>query len=228
MLSMWWRITMCYSVPADIKYGELCEGGDCETVCAMLSQWLWILLYYADPVDGNHGVNAVPVGVNHVVLFWASRSESRSERYASRCESCWTLLRQWLWITVCYGEPVVVNHCELCWASGCETLWAMLRQLLWITVCYAEPVVVNHCELCWSSGCETLWVILSEWLWIILCYAEPGGWESWCAMLRQWLCSIVWYWAGYVGIMMCYVDPVGLNYGVLCWDGYVGIMVCFA
>ena len=194
MLSMWLRITMCYFVPADIKYGELCEGSGCEAVCAMLSQWLWIMLYYADPVDGNHGVNAVPVGVNHVVLFWASRSDSRSERYASRCESCWTLLSQWLWITVCYAEPGVVNHCELCWDSGCKTWWVIQRHWLWIIVCYAEsgmseswygmlskwlrisvccaePVVVKHCELCWDIGYESLWVMMSQWLWIIVCYA---------------------------------------------------------
>ena len=200
-----------------VNYGESCCASGCESCCTMLSQsfgismctlchWVWIMLCYTQPVIGNTNMHAVPVGVNHGELSWTSG-----------CASLFAMLSQWLWIIVSYADPGV-------W----ESWYAMLSQLLWIMMCYAEPVVVNHCELCWSSGCEALWVILSEWLWIILCYAEPGGWESWCAMLCQWLCSIVWYWAGCVGIMMCYVDSVGVNYGVLCWDGYVGIMVCFA
>ena len=34
---------------------------------------------------------------------------------------------------MCYAEPVIVNHCVLCWA-GC----------VGIMVCYAEPVIGNH------------------------------------------------------------------------------------
>jgi hypothetical protein len=54
--------------------------------------------------------NAVPVVMNHTVLCWASRCESRCERCASRCESWWNMLSQLLWITVWY-------------ANCCETLW---------------------------------------------------------------------------------------------------------
>ena len=28
-----------------------------------------IMVCYAEPVAGNHGVNALPAGVNHVVIF---------------------------------------------------------------------------------------------------------------------------------------------------------------
>ena len=119
----------------------------------------------------------------------------------------WVMLSQWLWITVCYVEPLVVNHCVFCWASCCEPLWAMLSQWSWITcailshwlwiiVSFAEPVAVNHCELSWASGYELLWVMLSQWLWITVCYIEPLVWNhcefcwaSGCeplwAMLRQ-------------------------------------------
>jgi hypothetical protein len=136
----------------------------------------------------NH---AVPVVVNNVVLCGASRWESRCERCASRCVPLWAMLRQWLYITICYTKPVVLNHCELCWASGCETLWVKLR----------------YC-------CESLWVMLSQWLWIIVCYAEPDVWESWCVMLSQWLWIIVLCWAGCLGINMCYSEPVVGNHGV--------------
>jgi hypothetical protein len=172
----------------------------------------------------NH---AVPVVVNNVVLCGASRWESRCERCASRCVPLWAMLRQWLWITMCYTEPMVLNHCELCWASGCETLWVMLRYWLWIIVSNAEPVVVNHCVLCWA-GCVG----------IMVCYAKPvvvnqcvmlsrvcgnqcvlfwaSGWESrwesyasgcesWCILLSQWL----W-------ITMSYYVPVGVNHCYLC------------
>jgi hypothetical protein len=65
------------------------------------------------------------------------------------------MANQWLWIMVCYAEPVVVNHGVLCWASDCESWCAMLNQWLCIMVCYAEPVVVNHGVLFWASGCES-------------------------------------------------------------------------
>jgi hypothetical protein len=122
-----------------------------ESSCVILSQWLWIMVSYAEPVVLNHGV-----------LFWASG-----------CESWYVILSQWLWIMVCYAKPsgyeswcimlskVVVNHDMLCWA-----------QCLWIMVYYAEPGVVNHGLSCWASGCESWWAMLSQWLWIMLWYAE--------------------------------------------------------
>jgi hypothetical protein len=64
----------------------------------MLSQWLWIMLCYTEPV---------------VVI---------------RCVK----LSNWLRFMVSYAEPVVVNH-----------------------IYYAEPVVVNHVVLFWTSGCES-------------------------------------------------------------------------
>ena len=54
--------------------------------------------------------------MKYVLLFWASGFES-----------WWVMLSQWLWIMVCYSEPVVVNHGVLCWASGCESWWAIIE-----------------------------------------------------------------------------------------------------
>jgi hypothetical protein len=59
------------------------------------------------------------------------------------------MLRQWLWIMVCYSEPVVVNHAVLCYA-----------QWLWIVMYYAE-----------QRGWESWFIMLSQWLWIMLYYA---------------------------------------------------------
>jgi hypothetical protein len=101
------------------------------TTTGSQSQWLWIIVCYAEPVV-----------VNHVVLCWASG-----------CKSLCVILSQWLWIMVNYFEPVVVNNVVLFWASGCESWWVMLSQWFWIMVCYSEPVVVNHGVLCWTSGC---------------------------------------------------------------------------
>jgi hypothetical protein len=77
-------------------------------------------MYYSEPVVVNHGV-----------LFWASR-----------CESWFAKLNQWLWIMSCYVEPVVVNSYVFFRASGCES-W-----------CFSVPVVVNHGVLFWASGFE--------------------------------------------------------------------------
>jgi hypothetical protein len=114
----------------------------------------------------------------------------------------------------CFTEPLVVIHCELCWASGFESLWAMLSQWLWLIVSYAEPMVLNHCVLCWAIGFEPLWVMLSQWVWIMVCYAEP--------MIVKHLC-----WAHCAWIMVCFAVSVGVNQCELCWAGSVAIMVCY-
>jgi hypothetical protein len=50
-----------------------------------MSQWLIIMVCYAETDVRNHSVNAVPVGVNHGELC-----------YASGCESRCAMLSQWL------------------------------------------------------------------------------------------------------------------------------------
>jgi hypothetical protein len=164
-------------------FAELCLASGCESWCAMLSQLLWIMVRYAEPVVANH-----------VVLCWVSG-------YESLC----VMLSQWLWIIVSYAEPVVVNHDYTLWLtptgsakltmthnhlltthimihnqllritphdsqslaqdytpSGCESWCAMMCQWVWIMVCYAEPVVVNHGLLCCTKGCELWRLILSQ------------------------------------------------------------------
>jgi hypothetical protein len=170
-----------YAEPVVVNNGESCCASGCESCCAMFSPWLWIMANNAVPVDMNHDVNAVPVGVNHAVLYWASRWEWRCERCASRCESWWVmLLSQWLWITMCYAEPIVVKHCEWYLDIGCESLWGMLSQWLWIIMFYAEPVCWNHGVLCRASDSESLCVMLSRVCGNhgVLCWAS--GWESRC------------------------------------------------
>jgi hypothetical protein len=56
---------VCYAEPVVMNHGVLCWASDCESWCAMLSQWLCIILCYAEPVV-----------VNHDVLFCASGCES--------------------------------------------------------------------------------------------------------------------------------------------------------
>jgi hypothetical protein len=150
---------------------ERCASG-CESCCAMVSKWLWIM--------ANH---VVPVVVNHVVLYWASRLESRCEPvpigvnqgelcWSSGCESWCAMLYQWSWIMESYVQPVVVNH-VICLANGCESWRIMLCQWLWIKLCYAEPVVgnnelndapvgVNYVVLCWACRCESRCAMLSQ------------------------------------------------------------------
>ena len=159
MLSQWVWIMVCYAEPVVVNHCELCWASGCETLWVMLRYWFWIIVS-----------NAEPVVVNHCVLCWAG------------CVG----------IMVCYPNPVVVNHCvmlnRVCgnqgvlfwvsgWESRCECYvselwWVVLSQWLWITVCYFEPLVVIHCKFCWASGCESLLVMLSLWLWNIVSYAE--------------------------------------------------------
>ena len=159
-------------------YESLCGG--CESCCVILSQWLWSMVYYAEPVVENH------------IGLWL----------ASDCESRRGMLGQWLWIVVCYAEPVVVNH-VLCWAHGCESCCAMLSQWMWFMVRYAEQLVVNHGvlyrpEWLWiivwytePNGCQSC-VILSRVVvnhvvlyWDSRCESLCGGCESYCVILSQ-------------------------------------------
>jgi hypothetical protein len=204
-----------------VNHGELYCASGFEWWCVMLSQWLWIMLWYACeswwvilsqclwimvcsavPVVVSHGGLGCAMRVNHLVLCWASG-----------CELCCSIL-----------IIVVASHGAFCWASGVLSWCAsgsyswfiMLGQWLRIIVNYAEPVVMNHDVLCWASGCEPWWVMISQTLWIMLWYDEPvamnhgmwcwtNGCESWCVMLSQWL----W-------IMVSYAEPVVANHVVLC------------
>jgi hypothetical protein len=112
---------------------------------------------------------------------WLSKTHNDSQPMAQHSTP-----GQWFWISVCYIEPLIVNHCELSWASGCETLWVMLSS------------VCRNCDvLCWGSWCESLWFMLSQWLWIMVCYSVQIGvnhgelcwtrcWQSECIILSQW------------------------------------------
>jgi hypothetical protein len=97
------------------------------------SPWFTMVCYSETDV-GNHSVNAVPVGVNHGELC-----------YASGCKSRCAMLSQWLWIIVNYAQPVVVKHYELYWDIGYELLCDILSR-----------VCGNHDVLCKASGCESL------------------------------------------------------------------------
>jgi hypothetical protein len=99
MMSQWLWIMASHAVPVVVNHVVQCLANGCQSWRIMLCQWLWIMLCYVEPVVLNHDVKSVPVGVDHAVLYCASRWESRCEHCASRCESWWVMLSQWLWIT---------------------------------------------------------------------------------------------------------------------------------
>jgi hypothetical protein len=177
-----------------VNHGVLCWASSCES-CVMLSQWLWIMLCYAEPEGVIHGVLCWASGceswcvilcrvvVNHCVVCWTEWLWIMCYTESGGCESHCAILSQWLWIRVCYPEPVVVNY-VLCWANGCESCCVMLNQRVWFMVCYAEQVVVNHGVLYWAG-----------WLWIIVWYAEPSGCESCVILSRVVVNHVVLYWA---------------------------------
>jgi hypothetical protein len=140
------QVVLCWASRWESRI-ERCASR-CESCCAMLSQSLWIAMCYAEPVVVNHWelwwasgceswcVMLSRVCGNHGVLCWTSGWESRCECCASGCAS------------LCYAEPVVVNHSVLCCASRCEPWRVMRRQWLWIMLCYYVPVGVILGALC--------------------------------------------------------------------------------
>ena len=176
---MW--IILSNAEPVVVNHGVLFCANRFEILWGILSHSLSIIVYYTESLVLYHCQLCRDSGceswwgmliqwfVNHGVLCCSSGVES------------WrVMLSQWSWIIVSYAEPVVVKHCELCWAQG-----------VGIMVRYAKPVVVNHCAMlnqvfgnyrvlfwasgcesrceCCASGCESLWVMLSQWLWINVC-----------------------------------------------------------
>ena len=154
----------------------------------------------------NH---VVPVVMNHAVLCWAIRWDSRIERCASGCDILYVLCliydqyncKYWIYVYLYVVWHWLIKKCN--WID-IESCCAMLSQSLWITVFYAEPVVVNHCELCWTSGCESLCAMLSRVCGnhSVLCWAS--GWESRCECCASGCESV------------CYAEPVVVNHSVLC------------
>ena len=47
---------VCYSDPVPVNHGVLSRASSHEPWCAMLSQWLSIMVRYAEQVVVNHGV----------------------------------------------------------------------------------------------------------------------------------------------------------------------------
>ena len=70
-----------------------------------MSQWLWIVYSYAEPVVWIMVCYAEQAVLNHV-LYGANGFESR-----------WVMLSLWVWFMVWYAVQVVVIHGVLYWAS---------------------------------------------------------------------------------------------------------------
>ena len=154
----------------------------------MLSQWLWIHVCYTEPnscesccvilsrLCFSYGVSCraigyewyLPMVVNYDVQWWTSA-----------CDSWCVMLSQWLWIMVCYAEPVL--WIPLCYTepNSCESCCVILSRLCFsygvscraIGYEWYEPMVVNYDVLWWTSDCESWCVMLSKWLRVMVSYA---------------------------------------------------------
>jgi hypothetical protein len=46
---------VCYAEPVVVNHGVLYSASGCQSWCAMLSQWLLIMMCYAEPVAVSQG-----------------------------------------------------------------------------------------------------------------------------------------------------------------------------
>jgi hypothetical protein len=67
------------------------------------------------------------------------------------------------------------------------------------------------------------------------CYTDPSGCESLCGMLSRVVVNHVLYWVGWLWIMLCSTEPVGVNHCVvvvnhivLYWARWLWIMLYYA
>jgi hypothetical protein len=124
--------------------------------------------------------------------------ESRCERCASRCESWWVMLSQWLWITVCYAEPIVVKHFEWFLDIGCESFMIHIH---WHSIIrHVSQSLAKHCTT-WFTTTGTSWlaIIHNHWLSIAQHDSQPLAQDN------------------SVGKHDVNAVPVGVNHGGLCW-----------
>ena len=172
-----WFAMLCQWMWIMVCYAEALG---CESWYAMLYQWSWIMHIYSQPVVVNHGE-----------LYWASGWKSCCDMLNQN--SGWESWR--VMLCQCF-----MNHVVKCLANSCKSWRIMLCHWLCIMLYYAEQVVlnhhvnampegVNHGLLCWA-GC--VGIMVCPLFWITVWYAEPGVWESWCVMMSQWLGITVW------------------------------------
>jgi hypothetical protein len=156
-----------------------CRANGCEAWDVILSQWLWIIVWYTEPVV-----------MHYCDLCWTSGSKS------------WcVMLRKWLWIMLCnaviqnhwysithHESHPLAQHSSPWLTTTCSALHTMIHKSIvqdytpWFTITCSglHTMIYNH----WFSithdnshpmaqyniPCCTM---LSQWLWIIVCYAEP-------------------------------------------------------
>jgi hypothetical protein len=149
---MW--IMESYAEPVVVNHGELWWASVCESWCKMMSQWLCIVVCYAE---------SIPQAQHNTPWFTTTGPSKHTIIHNLRLN-----------ITHHDSQPLdqhstpwfiatgSVNHCVLCCGNGCESWFIMLSQWLWIVVYHVEPVIVNHSELFWASSYESWCAMLIQ------------------------------------------------------------------
>jgi hypothetical protein len=141
-------------LPVVVKHVVVCWSSGCESWCSILSQWLWIMVCYAEPVV-----------VNYDVLCWTSQplAQHSTPWFTGTGSALHTMIHNhWLRIINHVWQPLAQHSSPVYYSepNGYEWWFIMMSQWLWIMVSYAEPVGINHGVLCWASGCESWCVML--------------------------------------------------------------------
>jgi hypothetical protein len=147
MLSQWLCIVVYHVEPVIVNHGVLFWVSGCESWCAMLSQWLWIMVSIT-----SH--NSQPLTQHYTPWFttfgraWQSMIHNHWLRIThNESQPLAQLNTTWLSTT---GSAYGLLYC----AKGCELWRVTLSQWLSVMVCYTEPVDVTHGEIYCASSCE--------------------------------------------------------------------------
>ena len=139
MLSQWFCMIASYSEPMVVNHVVICSAGLIWIMVSYAESVGMKQVCYTELVVVGHGVLCWASGceslyvilfqsvvVNHIEWSWACGCESWFVKlsqwlwyhvvlcWTSGCESLCVILSEWLWIMLCYAEPVVVNDDELC------------------------------------------------------------------------------------------------------------------
>jgi hypothetical protein len=122
-----------------------------ESWCVMLSQLLWIIVNYAEPVVANHGVSYEASGCELWCAMLCQPLAQHSTPWFTTTGLQYhaTIHSLWHSITIHDSQPLTQHN----------TPWLITTGSLNHTM--IEPVVVNHGVLFWASGCESWCVMLS-------------------------------------------------------------------
>jgi hypothetical protein len=131
-----------------VNYGAFCWTSGLESWCVMLSQWLWIMVCYTEPVV----VNLHTMTHNHWLSITQHDSQPLAQHYTPSititCSALHTMSQDH-WSSKMHHNSQPLTHIihnqllGMTYHNSNQLVMNDMRQWLWIMVHFAGPVVLS-------------------------------------------------------------------------------------